>query len=91
MPWSGSAPNQTFTRNNGTHSGDATWAQDEASAVGITAERHDIHDEDISDGLNATLKRDGRPQSQKRCRAMLKGTLLSSRKIGKAVDCAVLS
>ena len=59
MPWSGSTPNQTFTRSNGTHSGDATWAQDEAAAVGITAERHDMHDEDISDGLNATLKRDG--------------------------------
>lgn len=59
MPWSGSAPNMTFTRTDGTRSGDNTWAQAAAAPVNIEAPDHDVHDTDLKDGINACLKKDG--------------------------------
>ena len=59
MPWSGVAPNQSFTRTDGTRTGDTTWAQAAAASVKIVTSGHDAHDTDIKDGINAALKKDG--------------------------------
>jgi hypothetical protein len=59
MGWSGSSGSQSFSRTNGDNTGSTTWQQDAAESVGITAARHDTHDQDISDGINACLKKDG--------------------------------
>ncbi len=59
MPFSGSAPNKAFGRDNGTNSGATTWALDEAASAGILSARHDTHDEDIKTALNLLLMRDG--------------------------------
>ena len=59
MPWQGSAPNKSFTRSNGTHSGGTAWAEDEAAGTGITSARHDVHDEDLADAIDAALMKDG--------------------------------
>lgn len=56
MPWNGSG---TFTRNNGTHSGATTWQQDDAAGTGIEANVHDTHDEDMADGIDNCLAKDG--------------------------------
>lgn len=55
MPWSGS----TFSRTNGVNSGADTWEQDRDEPVNILASRHDDHDQDLADGINACLKKDG--------------------------------
>jgi hypothetical protein len=59
MPWSGSAPNQSFSRTDGTRTGDDVWQQAEAALVNIVSDDHDTHDEDIASGVNACLKKDG--------------------------------
>lgn len=59
MAWSGSAPNQTFSRNTGLYTGATAWQQTEAASRGIRADDHDTHDEDIADGLDACVKKDG--------------------------------
>lgn len=55
MPWSGSS----FSRTNGTNNGNDVWAQDKAAGTKITTQRHDAHDQDIADAINACLKKDG--------------------------------
>jgi hypothetical protein len=55
MAWSGG----TYTRTNGTYSGALVWTSDAAAAVKIRADRHDTHDEDLADGINACLTKDG--------------------------------
>lgn len=59
MPWSGSAPNQTFARDTGTYQGTTAWQQTQSAARGIRADDHDTHDQDIATALNVTLKKDG--------------------------------
>ena len=59
MPWSGSSPNQTFSRTDGTRNGSSTWAQADAADVGILSADHDTHDQDIAAAISATLKKDG--------------------------------
>lgn len=59
MPWSGSAPNQTFVRTDGTRTGPQTWQEADAADVHIISSAHDTHDEDLADGIEATLKKDG--------------------------------
>lgn len=59
MPWSGSAGSQTFTRTNGFNTGTTAWQTDDANGVDIVSSRHDTHDQDIADGLNSALKKDG--------------------------------
>lgn len=59
MSWTGVAPSQTFARTNGVNNGATTWAQDAAASTNILSTRHDTHDQDISDGVNACLKKDG--------------------------------
>jgi len=55
MPWSSG----TFTRSNGTHTGATAWAQDDAAGSNITTDRHDTHDEDLADGIDACINKDG--------------------------------
>jgi hypothetical protein len=59
MPWGSSAPNQTFSRTDGTRNGTTTWQQADAAGVDIISPDHDTHDQDVSDGINACLKKDG--------------------------------
>lgn len=59
MPWSGSAPNKSFTRTDGTRTGSQTWQEADAAGVDIVSDDHDTHDQDIADGLSACLLRDG--------------------------------
>lgn len=59
MPWNGSAPNQTFGRTDGTRNGATTWQAADAAGVDIISPDHDTHDQDMADGINAVLKKDG--------------------------------
>ena len=59
MPWSGSSPNQTFTRTDGTRTGSTTWQEADGAGVDIIAVDHDTHDQDLASGINAALKKDG--------------------------------
>jgi len=55
MPWSGGS----FTRTNGVHTGSTLWVQDRDAGTKILATRHDTHDQDLADGINATLEKSG--------------------------------
>lgn len=56
MPWSGTG---SFNRDNGTFTGPTLWAQDKAAGTLITTTNHDTHDEDLADGINACLTKNG--------------------------------
>lgn len=55
MSWSGG----TYTRTNGVYSGATVWFQDYSNAVKIVYDRHDYHDEDLAQGINACLNKNG--------------------------------
>lgn len=55
MPWGSGA----FTRTNGTYNGAGVWASDAAAGIDILAGRHDTHDKDLADGINACLNKNG--------------------------------
>lgn len=55
MSWSGSS----FSRTNGVYTGSTVWQQDNAAGVNILDTRHDTHDQDLSDGINACLNKNG--------------------------------
>ena len=55
MPWSAGS----FTRTNGVHTGSTLWVQDRDAGTKILATRHDTHDQDLADGINATLEKSG--------------------------------
>ncbi len=55
MPWSGGS----FSRTNGTYSGTAVWQSDLGASIKIVAARHDVHDKDLSDGIDACLHKGG--------------------------------
>ena len=55
MPWSGGS----FGRTNGTYSGAAVWQSDLGASIKIVAARHDVHDKDLSDGIDACLHKGG--------------------------------
>lgn len=59
MPWTGSAPSQTFQRTDGTRTGADTWKDADNAGVKILSADHDTHDEDLGDGISACLKKDG--------------------------------
>jgi microcystin-dependent protein len=59
LPWNGSAPNKTFGRTDGTRTGSQTWQEADAAGVDIVSDDHDTHDQDIADGLNQALLKDG--------------------------------
>lgn len=52
MAWNGSG---TFSRTNGTHTGSTTWVRDRDAGAYILAGRHDLHDQDLADGIGACL------------------------------------
>lgn len=56
MAWNGSG---TFNRTNGANSGAQTWQDDENDGVGIVSDRHDSHDQDLAEGINNCLTKDG--------------------------------
>lgn len=56
MGWNGSG---TFTRTNGDNTGSTTWQQDKADGDKILSSRHDTHDQDLADGINACLAKNG--------------------------------
>jgi hypothetical protein len=58
-PWTGSPPSQTFVRTDGTRTGPETWQEADAAAVAILSASHDTHDEDLADGIEACIKKDG--------------------------------
>lgn len=49
----------TFVRDNGTHTGSTVWAQDNAAGTKIVDTIHDLHDQDLADGLSNCLTKDG--------------------------------
>jgi microcystin-dependent protein len=59
MPWQGSAGSKTFGRTDGTRTGSSTWQQADAASVDIISTDHDTHDQDIADGINTALCKDG--------------------------------
>jgi hypothetical protein len=56
MGWNGSG---VFARTNGTNSGSDVWEQDKDDGTKIVATLHDIHDEDLADGIQACLAKNG--------------------------------
>ncbi len=59
MPITGTAPNKTYTRTDGTRTGTNTWAQADAAGVDILSADHDTHDEDMATALRTMWMRDG--------------------------------
>jgi len=55
MPWQ----TGTYTRSNGVNTGSALWDQDRQDGTRIRADRHDTHDQDLADGINAALHKGG--------------------------------
>ena len=56
MPWNGAG---NFSRTNGVNTGTEVWQDDAATVQNILSDRHDTHDQDIADGLNIALTKDG--------------------------------
>lgn len=56
MSWSGTG---AFTRSNGTHTGSSVWTDDKNAGTKITSSNHDTHDQDLADGINACLAKNG--------------------------------
>lgn len=56
MPWN---PDGTFTRDNGEHTGNDVWQQDDDAGYKIVDELHDVHDEDLALGIAKCLNLDG--------------------------------
>jgi hypothetical protein len=55
MPWAAG----TFTRTDGTRTGSTVWTQAKNALVKILASSHDTHDQDLADGINACMTKDG--------------------------------
>lgn len=55
MPWGGG----TFTRFNGVFSGSLVWTNDKDAGTKITSAHHDTHDQDLAQGINACLNKNG--------------------------------
>ena len=56
MGWDG---NGVYTRTNGDHTGSTVWSQDKNDSIKITSARHDTHDQDLANGINNCLAKDG--------------------------------
>lgn len=56
MGWDG---NGVFTRTNGTNTGSNLWENDRDAGIKITAENHDNQDQDLADGIQACLAKNG--------------------------------
>ena len=55
MSWSGGI----FTRTNGVYTGATVWFQDYTHNVKIVYDRHDTHDQDLAEGINACINKNG--------------------------------
>lgn len=55
MAWSSG----TYTRTNGTYTGAAVWTSDAAASIKILSSRHDTHDQDLAQGINSCLNKNG--------------------------------
>lgn len=55
MAWSGG----TFIRTNGVYTGSQVWQNDLSANIKIVASRHDTHDLDLANGINACLHKGG--------------------------------
>ena len=55
MPWN----NGQFSRTDGVFNGRAVWNQYAATRQNVLADRFDAHDQDIADGINSALAKDG--------------------------------
>ncbi len=55
MPWNAGV----YTRTNGEFVGPTVWQQDEAGGYDIEAPRHDVHDEDMAQGISDCLNVNG--------------------------------
>lgn len=49
----------TFARTNGVHTGNTLWTDDRDAGSKILADRHDLHDQDLADGITQSLSKDG--------------------------------
>lgn len=56
MGWSGTG---SFTRTNGVNTGAALWQDDADAGTKILDTRHDTHDQDLADGIEACLAKNG--------------------------------
>lgn len=56
MAWNGTG---AFNRTNGVNTGTQVWQDDRDAGTKIRADRHDTHDQDLADGINATLAKNG--------------------------------
>ena len=56
MAWNGSG---NFQRTNGSFSGSAVWEDDANAGFDIVDSRHDNHDQDLAQGINNCLTKDG--------------------------------
>ena len=48
-----------YTRTNGVYTGSVVWTNDLQASIKIVAARHDVHDQDLADGINACLHKGG--------------------------------
>lgn len=55
MPWSSG----NYIRSNGTYVGASVWQDDNNAGFGIEDTRHDIHDEDLANGIDQCLNKAG--------------------------------
>ena len=58
MPWN----NVLFTRTDGTRTGSNLWTKAKNNLVKILSVDHDTHDQDMADGINNCLTKDGQNQ-----------------------------
>lgn len=56
MPW---LPDGTFFRDNSVHDGPTVWQQDDEAGYKIVDELHDIHDQDLAQGIEQSLNVNG--------------------------------
>lgn len=56
MPWNGSG---AFSRDNGANTGATVWQDDRDAGTLIRADNHDVHDQDLSDGIQACVAKNG--------------------------------
>lgn len=56
MAWDGSG---SFNRTNGVNTGIATWTDDKNAGTKILSTRHDTHDQDLADGIESCLAKNG--------------------------------
>ena len=55
MPWTGSV----YVRQNPDYSGSTVWQQDQQAGIKVIDSRHDVHDQDIADGISSCLNING--------------------------------